>query len=87
MSLERTYLLAYESEDEDRPGFLCQRVPGQTFREQHYSFAGIIRGNRKVTVFCNLLHGQGEITKDDLREIAEWYLDGNYVEHDYSLRD
>lgn len=40
--------------------------------------AGIRRGKHRVTVFCSYTHGQGALSKQSLRNVARWHLDGEF---------
>lgn len=46
------------------------------FRDQGVAHAGIIRGNHRVVAFCDYIHGDDRLKKEELQEIARLFLDG-----------
>lgn len=87
MSKKRTtYLLAWVGEDKGIPVAFFERSDARKYRESEKISAGVSRGEHTVVVFCDYIHGEEYLTKDELRLVAACYLDGKYITHEIDFR-
>jgi len=76
---KNVYLHAYDCEDENSTWITFEITDARSFRCDNNNYAGIVRGDVRVTAYSSFTHGQGPITKSDLRKVAKRFLDGDYT--------
>lgn len=73
-----TYLLAWLGEIDGSPQAFFEVQTGHMFRNQSVVSAGISRKGDTVVAFCDYIHGDDVLTKDELRLVAKAYLDDDF---------
>lgn len=85
--IRTTFLLAWlRYGDDDLPYASFEQ--SHVYRHNHDQVvtAGITRGINRVVVYCDGVHGEEEMTKDQLRQVAKCWLDGEYTTTEIDFR-
>jgi len=81
-----TYLLAWSAEHEGIPSAFFEESTQRMCTAQGVVKAGVQRGDLRVVAFCDHIHGDDYLTKDELRLVAACWLDDNYDTIEIDLR-
>lgn len=84
--MKKTYIKAWVSEIEDVPSAFFEVSTVRHYLEQGVVSVEATRGQQKVIVFCDIVHGCDYLSKDELRLVAACWLDGNYNTLEIDLR-
>lgn len=87
-TLEKTtYLLAWAGDHDGKAHAYFECSTARLFRKQGVVSAGVVRGKQRVIAFCDHIHGDDYLSKDELRLVAACWLDENYETINIDLRD
>ena len=73
-----TYLLAWLGEKGGMPSAFFEVSTARLCRTQGVVVAGVSRNGHSVVAFCDFIHGDDYLSKDELRLVATSYLDDAY---------
>ncbi|KKL84086.1 hypothetical protein LCGC14_1968270 [marine sediment metagenome] len=82
-----TYLLAWVGRHKETPSAFFEVSTASLFRMQAVVSVGMQRGDHRVVVFCDFIHGDDYLTKDELRLVAACYLDATFNTIQVDLRN
>lgn len=75
--MKNVYLLAWLGERDEKPNVFFEFSSSYRYRNQHSHSIIMIKDNVRVTAYCDHIHGVDILTKAELREVAQCYLDDN----------
>lgn len=87
VTVKATYLLAWLGEHDGIPSAFFEVSTGRLCRTQGVVSAGVSRDGHSVTAFCDFIHGDDYLTKEELRLVAKNYLDKDFHTHKADLRN
>lgn len=84
--LKTTYLLAWTDDCEGPRHVFFEVSTMRLCLSQGVVKAGLRLGDERVVAFCDYIHGDDYLTKDELRTVAKCWLDTNFKVHEVNLR-